>query len=104
LVWGFCWIDQVEDAVEILREMGKRDHRINSSAYRLVINGLCRNKRVDIAIQVLEMMISGRYKPDEEIYSTLIKSVADAGMVEEADELHQKLIERKVLRTILDKP
>jgi hypothetical protein len=25
-------------------------------------------------------------------------------MVEEADELHQKLIERKVLRTILDKP
>ncbi|EEF40383.1 pentatricopeptide repeat-containing protein, putative [Ricinus communis] len=96
-----CWMSpssQFEDAVEILREMGKRDHRINSYAYRSVIDGLCNNKKTDIAIQVLEIMISSRCKPDEEIYSALINSLADAGMMEEANELRQKLINIKVLK------
>ncbi|CAI0424450.1 unnamed protein product [Linum tenue] len=98
LVWAFCWAGQVEEAVVILREMVKRDHRINGSAFKLVVQGLCRKQHVDTAIEVLELMISGRYKPDEDAYSAVIKGVADYGMINEADELHKKLIEMGILR------
>ncbi|KAJ0079402.1 hypothetical protein Patl1_23164 [Pistacia atlantica] len=98
LIWGFCRADLVEEAVEILREMGKRGHRVRNSAYKMIIHGLCRSKKLDMAIQVLELMISGRSKPDVATYSSILKSVAEGGMAEEAKKLCRKLIEWKVLK------
>lgn len=84
--------------MEILKKMVKRNHRVQNSSYRCMIVGLCKNKKVDIAIQVLEIMISNRCQPDEDVYSAIIKGVSAAGMTEEATELQQKLIELKVFR------
>ncbi|KAJ0014089.1 hypothetical protein Pint_20392 [Pistacia integerrima] len=88
----------VEEAVEKLREMGKIGHMITNSAYKMIIHGLCRRKKLDMAVQVLELMISRQSKPDEATYSTILKSVAEAGMAEEANKLCQKLIDWKVLK------
>ncbi|KAJ0079498.1 hypothetical protein Patl1_23163 [Pistacia atlantica] len=91
LIWGFCRADLVEEAVEILREMGKRGHMITNCVYKMIIHGLCRSKKLDMAIQVLELMISRQSKPDEATYSTILKSVAEAGMAKEAKKLCRKV-------------
>uniref|UniRef100_A0A9I9CXS9 Pentatricopeptide repeat-containing protein n=1 Tax=Cucumis melo TaxID=3656 RepID=A0A9I9CXS9_CUCME len=75
----------------------KGGHKVNSSSYRFLVHELCINKKVDLAIQVLEMMLSSQCKPNETIYSTIINSIASSGLKEQADELRQKLIELKVL-------
>ncbi|KAL5138908.1 Pentatricopeptide repeat-containing protein [Glycine soja] len=79
LTWGFCRADKLEEAMELLKEMSMKE-RIKNTAYRCVILGLCRQKKVDIAIQVLDLMVKSQCNPDERIYSALIKAVADGVM------------------------
>ena len=97
LTWGFCWADKLEEAMELLKEMSMKE-RIKNTAYRCVILGLCRQKKVDIAIQVLDLMVKSQCNPDERIYSALIKAVADGGMLKEDNDLHQTLIKWKTLK------
>ncbi|GMI84494.1 hypothetical protein like AT1G08610 [Hibiscus trionum] len=88
--------NQVEGAVGILKVMAEMKHRVGTSGYKMVILELCKADKVDLAIQVLEMMVSTRIKPDE--YSTIIKGLANAGMKQKANKLHQKLTEWEVFR------
>ncbi|KHN14815.1 Pentatricopeptide repeat-containing protein [Glycine soja] len=97
LTWGFCRADKLEEATELLKEMSMKE-RIKNTAYRCVILGLCRQKKVDIAIQVLDLMVKSQCNPDERIYSALIKAVADGGMLKEDNDLHQTLIKWKTLK------
>ncbi|KAM7482518.1 hypothetical protein LguiB_007101 [Lonicera macranthoides] len=84
--------------MEILKVMGNKDLRFRNSAYRFMIHGLCKNKKVDLAIQIQEIMIASRCKFGEMMYSNIVKGVVAAGMTEKANELSQKLIEWKIFK------
>ncbi|KAG5530432.1 hypothetical protein RHGRI_025399 [Rhododendron griersonianum] len=59
---------------------------------------LCKIKKVDTVIEVLQVMNSGGYCPPKKVYSDIIKGIAATGMREEAVELQQKLIALNVLK------
>lgn len=80
LLWGYCRINLFKEAMDVLGEMNRRNHRVGNIAYRFLIHGLCKNEKVSSAIQVLEKMISSQCKPDETTYSAIIDGVAAAGM------------------------
>ncbi|KAG9445690.1 hypothetical protein H6P81_011818 [Aristolochia fimbriata] len=90
LIRGFCQNDSMEEAVGLLKETGRKNIKIGVGIFSVVIQGLCRKKKLDLAIQVLDMMISRRCKPDKTIYASIIDSLAASGLNDEAVELHSR--------------
>ncbi|CAH1430897.1 unnamed protein product [Lactuca virosa] len=98
LIWGFCHADMVDEAMEILKVMDRKNHRATHSTYKYIIHKLCEYKKVEGAIQVLKMLVSSPYKPySEKFYSDMLSGLATNGMNNQAKELHQKLIEWKAV-------
>ena len=77
-------------AVDVLREMERRNHKIANSSCRFMILELCRNEKLDVSIQVLEIMICNQIKPNAIVYISLIRGLAASGMIGEAHALSSK--------------
>ncbi|KAE8707803.1 T27c4.14 protein isoform 1 [Hibiscus syriacus] len=93
---GMNRLNQVEGAIGILKVMAGWEHRVGTSSYKMVVLQLCKVDNLDLAIQVLEMMVSTRSKQEE--YATIIRGVVNAGMKQKANKLHQKMKEWEVFR------
>ncbi|VVA90538.1 unnamed protein product [Arabis nemorensis] len=77
LIYGFCRANLVEEASQVLKETSNRGNGIRASTYRLVIQGLCKNKEMEMAIQVVEIVLTSGRKPDETILTAIIKGVEE---------------------------
>jgi len=55
--------------------MRKKEQRIKSTAYKCVILGLCRQKKVVIVVQVLDLMVKSQCNSDKRMYSALKKDL-----------------------------
>ncbi|KAI3816220.1 hypothetical protein L1987_15912 [Smallanthus sonchifolius] len=98
LIWGFCHADMVDEAVKILKVMEKNGHRATHGTYKYIIHKLCQKHKLGDAMKVLKMLISSPNRPyGAKFYSDMIGSLSTDGMNEEAKQLHQKLIEWKVV-------
>ncbi|KAI3734564.1 hypothetical protein L6452_14035 [Arctium lappa] len=98
LISGFCHSDMINEAMEILKVMKKKNHWASHSSYNYIIRRLCENRKLDGAIQVLKMLASSPYRVQREtFYSDMLRGLATAGMNDEAEKLHQKLIEWKAI-------
>jgi pentatricopeptide repeat protein len=65
-----------------------------------VIQGLCKKKEIEMAIEVVEIMLTGGCKPDETIYTAIVKGVEEMGMGSEAVQLQKKLKQWKLLKEV----
>ncbi|XP_019095090.1 PREDICTED: pentatricopeptide repeat-containing protein At1g08610-like [Camelina sativa] len=100
MIYGFCRANLVEDASQVLKETSNRGNGIRGSTYKLVIQGLCKNKEMEMAIEVVEIMLTSGCKPDETIYTSIVKGVEEMGMGSEADQLQKKLKQWKLSREV----
>lgn len=64
---------------------------------QIIIHRLCQ-KKVDAAIEVIELFTSSRRKKDPDVYSYVTLRVRSAGIADEATEFQQQLIEQKLLK------
>ncbi|EPS73376.1 hypothetical protein M569_01378 [Genlisea aurea] len=100
LLWGFCNADLVEAAVELLRAIG-RNHRcgIRENFYRLLVCRLCEKKEMEGAVDVVQLFSTSR---NESLVTGFCSSVMEdlhgAGMIDEAVELKQMLLQRNLLK------
>ncbi|GER36014.1 pentatricopeptide repeat-containing protein [Striga asiatica] len=98
MIWGFYQADLVEEAVELLRLIGVNKRRwIRDNCYKFIINRLCEKGEVDSAVGVVQMLASSKSKNCHLLCSYVVQGVRSAGMIYEAVELRQKLMEKKLL-------
>lgn len=78
---------------ELLTEMKENDIDPDCRTYGIIINHLCKSRRVDQAMDVFEEMSAGAMsvEPDVVIYNTLIDGLCKLGRVEEGLSLMERM-------------
>ncbi|KHN07499.1 Pentatricopeptide repeat-containing protein, partial [Glycine soja] len=97
LISAFCGEGDVEKGRELFDEMlmRKEGEEPGTLTYNVVVNGLCKEDRVDDALRVVEMMAKKGKKPDVVTYNTLLKGLCGAAKIDEAMELWKLLLSEK---------
>ena len=78
---------RTEDEAKVLDLMVQEGEEPGTLTYNVVVNGLCKEDRVDDALRVVEMMAKKGKKPDVVTYNTLLKGLCGAAKIDEAMEL-----------------
>ncbi|KAL2957945.1 hypothetical protein AAZX31_18G179600 [Glycine max] len=84
-----------EDEAKVLDLMVQEGEEPGTLTYNVVVNGLCKEDRVDDALRVVEMMAKKGKKPDVVTYNTLLKGLCGAAKIDEAMELWKLLLSEK---------
>ncbi|PWA33153.1 Pentatricopeptide repeat-containing protein [Artemisia annua] len=77
LVDGYCKLGRIEEALEIFDEF-RRTSIDSVACYNCIINGLCKNEMIDMAIQVFLELIERGMPSDPSIYRILLQSILKA--------------------------
>ncbi|RZB52807.1 Pentatricopeptide repeat-containing protein isoform C [Glycine soja] len=86
---------RTEDEAKVLDLMVQEGEEPGTLTYNVVVNGLCKEDRVDDALRVVEMMAKKGKKPDVVTYNTLLKGLCGAAKIDEAMELWKLLLSEK---------
>lgn len=98
LLTGFGRIQDIKKMNELLAKMKEMNVEPNIVTFGILINNLCKYRRVDDALEVFEQMngkgkdgVSFQVKPDAVIYNTLIDGLCKVGRQQEGLELLEKM-------------
>ncbi|KAK4743050.1 hypothetical protein SAY87_001051 [Trapa incisa] len=98
LLSGFGWANDINKMNKLLRKMKEMNVEPNIVTFGILINHLCKFRRLDDALEVFKQMngegndgISICVKPDAVIYNTLINGLCKVGRQQEGLELLEKM-------------
>ena len=67
----------------------------NEQMYNTVLMGLCKNKKLDKAVEVYKSMVGAGMKLDAPAYATFVRALCRAGSIVDAYEVFDYAIETK---------
>jgi pentatricopeptide repeat protein len=91
---GYCLVNQVSKALDILNTMADKGVAPNVRSYNIIINGLCKIKMVDEAMNLFEEMQSKKITPDTVTCNSLIDGLFKSGKTSFAWELVYEMHDR----------
>ncbi|KAF6139872.1 hypothetical protein GIB67_009719 [Kingdonia uniflora] len=98
MVDGLCKTGNVDQAIKLLKDIDKGNHKPNILIYNAIIDSLY--GRTEKAQILLELMSTRSVSPDAVTYNSLIDGLCNSHQWEEANKLFREMIE-KVLHSIV---
>ncbi|KAM3323394.1 pentatricopeptide repeat-containing protein, mitochondrial-like [Capsicum chacoense] len=87
---GLCRNGHVEEALVFLRELERRNVDRSSAMLVIVITGLCKKGKLDIAQDINKVCSDGLHLTVR-LYNTMINAICREGLLDEAKDLMRKM-------------
>ncbi|XP_021811597.1 pentatricopeptide repeat-containing protein At1g63130, mitochondrial-like [Prunus avium] len=104
LLHGICKYRSLSEAMELLRKIEEKGLACSEITYATIINGLCRDGKTCMALEILEQMYEdGRFKPVPQCYNPIIDSLCKEKRIDEAAlTLFRDMINKSVAPNIIN--
>ncbi|KAJ8446822.1 hypothetical protein Cgig2_016132 [Carnegiea gigantea] len=96
MIDGFCKVNRIDDANELLDRMRARGLAPNIFTYNIIIGSLCRRGKVDLAFKLLDKLVAANLQPTVHTYTILLKATIAERGINEAMKLLNEMRERGV--------
>lgn len=97
LIRGYCAKREIDKALDVFEEMIDLGLKANNITYNTLIKGLSEVQKFEKIKEILEVTAAdGKFSPDTCTFNTLIHCHCDAGNLDEAQRVFEKMTELKV--------
>lgn len=101
LMRGYCGKREIEEALDVLKEMVGKGIKPNQFTYNTIIKGLCETQKLYLVKEILDECRVGddpRFVPDSCTFNTILSSHCDSENLDAALNVFEKMKELKVER------
>ncbi|KAL6982067.1 RNA helicase [Sarracenia purpurea var. burkii] len=95
LIHAYCLVGNLDEAMKIFRDMSSGS-RVppNTVIYNILIDCLCKNKKVEVALSLMDDMKDKGVRPNTTTYNAMLKGLQDINWLEKAFELMNQMTEQ----------
>ncbi|XP_058225745.1 pentatricopeptide repeat-containing protein At3g61520, mitochondrial [Rhododendron vialii] len=95
LIHAYCLVGNLDDAMKLFREMSSGS-RVppNTVIFNMLIDSLCKNKKVEVALSLMDDMKDKGVRPNTNTFNAMLKGLQDINWLEKAFELMNQMTEQ----------
>ncbi|CAK9177795.1 unnamed protein product [Ilex paraguariensis] len=95
LIHAYCLVGNLDEAMKIFTNMSSASRvSPNTVIYNNLIDSLCKNKKVEIALSLMDDMKTKGVKPNTNTYNAMFKGLQEINWLEKALQLMDQMTEQ----------
>ncbi|KAJ8452439.1 hypothetical protein Cgig2_000028 [Carnegiea gigantea] len=96
MIEGFCKVNRIDDANQLLNRMRARGYSPNIFTYNILIGSLCSRGKLDLSLKLYDKLLKDNCRPTVHTYTILLKAIVNERGINEATQLLNEMRERGV--------
>ncbi|GFY92487.1 hypothetical protein Acr_08g0008830 [Actinidia rufa] len=95
LIHVYCLVGNLDEAMGIYRDMSSGSRvPLNTVIYNILIDSLCKNGKVEIALSLMDAMKDNGVRPNTTTFNAMLKGLQEINWLEKAFELMNQMTEQ----------